>query len=303
MGAPDAEHVIVMMGSGAEAAQETVEYLSLPDEKVGLLKVRLYRPFSVKHFLKALPPTVKKIAVLDRTKEAGAPGDPLYLDIVNAIQEGLKSEGGSTLPFPVVVGGRYGLSSKEFTPAMVKAVFDNFAAASTERSLHGRHQRRRQSHQPEPTIPSFRSSPTTLCAPCFTASAPMARWAQTRTPSRSSARTPANYAQGYFVYDSKKSGAMTVSHLRFGPNPIRSSYLVSKANFVACHQWIFLERYDMLESAGRRRRVSAQQPLRPGRSLGPSATPGARTADPEEGEVLSSSMPTRWRVTPAWARA
>src|SRR5690242_6665305 len=127
VGAPDAEHVIVMMGSGAEAAQETVEYLVGKKEKVGLLKVRLYRPFSVEHFLKALPPTVRSITVLDRTKEAGAAGDPLYLDVVNAIQEGLKSKMDRPSVPPVVIAGRYGLSSKEFTPAMVKAVFDNFA--------------------------------------------------------------------------------------------------------------------------------------------------------------------------------
>ena len=146
VGAPDAERVIVMMGSGAEAAQETVEYLNARGEKVGLLKIRLFRPFSVKHFLEALPASVRSIAVLDRTKEAGASAEPLFLDVVNAFHEGQRDNAG--LAQPVIVGGRYGLSSKEFTPAMVKAVFENLATKNPERPLHGRHQGRRRPYQP-----------------------------------------------------------------------------------------------------------------------------------------------------------
>src|SRR5579871_697891 len=198
VGAPDAERVIVVMGSGAEIAHETVDHLNAHGEKVGLLKVRLYRPFCVKSFMEAIPPTVRQIAVLDRTKESGAIGEPLYLDIINALHEGSKLGYGKLKAAPGVVGGRYGLSSKEFTPAMVKAVYDNL-----KKPIQKDH---------------------------FTIG------------------INDDVTHTSLVYDSKKSGAMTVSHLRFGPQPIKSSYLVSKANFIACHQWIFLERYDMLSA-------------------------------------------------------
>src|SRR6516225_9488954 len=212
VGAPDAERVVVMMGSGAEAAQEAVEALNARGEKVGLVKVRLYRPFSVTQFCKALPITVRSIAVLDRTKESGAAGEPLYLDVVNAIQESRRAGYRQSQIAPVVIGGRYGLSSKEFTPAMVKAALDSVVRAM----FYGL--------GADGTVGANKNSIKII------------------------GENTDNYAQGYFVYDSKKSGAMTVSHLRFGPKPIRSTYLVSKANFVACHQWIFLERYDMLSA-------------------------------------------------------
>jgi len=265
-GAPDAERVIVMMGSGAEAAHETVNYLNGHGEKVGLLKVRLYRPFSVQHFLAALPATVKKIAVLDRTKESGAAGEPLYLDVVNALFEGTSCaaerpasnpshrtasaeeafEGTRAAP-PAIIGGRYGLSSKEFTPAMVKAVYDNLAKPNPKTHFTvGINDD--VSHTSLDFDPEFSIEPETVVRAMFYGLGADGTVGANKNSIKIIGENTANYAQGYFVYDSKKSGAMTVSHLRFGSDPIRSSYLVSKANFIACHQWIFLERYDMLEA-------------------------------------------------------
>ena len=247
VGAPDAEHVIVMMGSGAETAHDTVEHLVAKGQKVGVLKVRLYRPFAVQQFLKALPATVRKIAVLDRTKEAGAAGDPLYLDVVSAIQEGLKYRLDRPTIAPIVVGGRYGLSSKEFTPAMVKAVFDNFAPeARKDHFTVGINDD--VSHTSLSYDPEFSIEPESVVRAMFYGLGADGTVGANKNSIKIIGENTKNYAQGYFVYDSKKSGAMTVSHLRFGPEPIRSSYLISKANFVACHQWIFLERYDMLNS-------------------------------------------------------
>jgi pyruvate-ferredoxin/flavodoxin oxidoreductase len=248
VGAPDAEEVIVMMGSGAEAAHETVEHLVAIGRKVGLLKVRLYRPFSVQHFLQTLPRTVRKIAVLDRTKEAGAAGDPLYLDVVNAIQEGAKLNlAEQPASQPTVLGGRYGLSSKEFTPAMVKAVYDNLASRSHKDHFTIGIQDD-LSHSSLSYDPDFSIEPESVIRAMFYGLGADGTVGANKNSIKIIGENTDNYAQGYFVYDSKKSGAMTVSHLRFGPKPIRSSYLVSKANFIACHQWIFLERYDMLSS-------------------------------------------------------
>ncbi len=240
VGAPDAERVIVMMGSGAEAAHETVEALTARGEKVGLLKVRLYRPFSVKHFAAALPASVKKLAVLDRCKEAGAAGEPLYLDIVNALHESRRQ----TIE---VVGGRYGLSSKEFTPAMVKAVFDNLKA-STPKTHFTIGINDDLGHTSLAYDPSFSTEPDSVVRAQFYGLGADGTVGANKNSIKIIGENTPNYGQGYFVYDSKKSGAVTTSHLRFGPNPIRSTYLVSKANFVACHQWIFLERYDMLSA-------------------------------------------------------
>jgi len=247
VGAPDAERVIVVMGSGAEIAHETVDYLAARGEKVGLLKVRLYRPFSVKSFMEALPSAVRQIAVLDRTKESGAIGEPLYLDVIGALNEGLKLGYGKLKAAPAVVGGRYGLSSKEFTPAMVKAVYDNLKKPQpkdhftigikddvTQTSLD--------------YDASFSTEPDSVIRAMFYGLGADGTVGANKNSIKIIGENTDNYAQGYFVYDSKKSGAMTVSHLRFGPQPIKSSYLVSKANFIACHQWIFLERYDMLNS-------------------------------------------------------
>ncbi|PYX96042.1 MAG: pyruvate:ferredoxin (flavodoxin) oxidoreductase [Acidobacteria bacterium] len=247
VGAPDADRVVVMMGSGAEAAHETVEHLNSQGEKLGLLKIRLYRPFSVKRFMEALPATVREIAVLDRTKEAGAAGDPLYLDVVNAVHEGLKHGYGKLTTLPNIVGGRYGLSSKEFTPAMVKAVYDNLALEKPkEHFTIGIHDDVGGSSLNYDA--SFSTEPESVVRAMFYGLGADGTVGANKNSIKIIGENTANYAQGYFVYDSKKSGAATVSHLRFGPKPIRSTYLVSQANFVACHQWIFLERYDMLAS-------------------------------------------------------
>ena len=251
VGAPDAERVIVVMGSAAEVAHETIDYLNAHGEKVGLLKVRLYRPFCVKSFLEALPRTVRQIAVLDRTKECGAIGEPLYLDVVNALHEGLKLGYGSLKIAPTVVGGRYGLSSKEFTPAMVKAVYDNLKQPEPGRPIKDHFTvgiNDDVTHTSLDFDPAFSTEPDSVIRALFYGLGADGTVGANKNSIKIIGENTDNYAQGYFVYDSKKSGAMTVSHLRFGPQPIKSSYLVSKANFVACHQWIFLERYDMLSS-------------------------------------------------------
>ncbi|MGB8115448.1 MAG: pyruvate:ferredoxin (flavodoxin) oxidoreductase, partial [Candidatus Sulfotelmatobacter sp.] len=247
VGAPDAERVIVMMGSGAEVAHEAVQALTARGEKVGLLKVRLYRPFSVKHFIEALPASVRKIAVLDRTKEPGAIGEPLYQDVVGALQEGAKHGLGKLRSTPEVVGGRYGLSSKEFTPAMVKAVYDNLTANPNKEHFTIGIQDD-VSHSSLTYDAHFSTEPENVVRALFYGLGADGTVGANKNSIKIIGENTDNYAQGYFVYDSKKSGAMTVSHLRFGPQPIRSSYLVSQANFVACHQWIFLERYDMLSA-------------------------------------------------------
>jgi len=247
VGAPDAERVIVVMGSGAEITHETVDYLAARGEKVGLLKVRLYRPFCVKSFMEALPSTVRQIAVLDRTKESGAIGEPLYLDVVGALNEGFKLGYGKLKAAPAVVGGRYGLSSKEFTPAMVKAVYDNLKTPQPKDHFTiGINDDVTQTSLDYDA--TFSTEPDSVIRAMFYGLGADGTVGANKNSIKIIGENTDNYAQGYFVYDSKKSGAMTVSHLRFGPQPIKSSYLVSKANFIACHQWIFLERYDMLSS-------------------------------------------------------
>jgi pyruvate-ferredoxin/flavodoxin oxidoreductase len=247
VGASDAERVLVMMGSGAEAAEETIHYLNARGQKLGLVKVRLYRPFSVKAFMEALPASVRAIAVLDRTKEAGAAGEPLYLDIVNALKEGLDRKYGRLQTMPKIVGGRYGLSSKEFTPAMVKAVFDNLGRdLPKEHFTVGIHDD--VSNTSLEYDPEFSTEPDDVVRAMFFGLGADGTVGANKNSIKIIGENTDNFAQGYFVYDSKKSGAVTVSHLRFGPRPIQSTYLVSRANFVACHQWIFLERYDMLSS-------------------------------------------------------
>ena len=253
VGALDAERVIILMGSGAETAGETAKYLAERGEKVGVLKVHLYRPFSVKHFLEALPPTVKAIAVLDRTKEPGSAGEPLYQDVVTAINEGL-AEGSvpyiqfANRPYPRVIGGRYGLSSKEFTPAMVKCVFDemlkvepknHFTVGIIDDVTH-------TSLEFDPTFSI--ESPDTVRAVFWGLGADGTVGANKNSIKIIGEETD-NHAQGYFVYDSRKSGAVTISHLRFGPKAIHSPYLINQANFVACHQFSFLERFDVTKYA------------------------------------------------------
>ncbi|HDR03895.1 MAG TPA: pyruvate:ferredoxin (flavodoxin) oxidoreductase [Candidatus Marinimicrobia bacterium] len=250
IGAPDADRVIVIMGSGAEAAHEAVDYLTHKGEKVGLLKVRLYRPFSAEHFLKALPKTVKSLAVLDRTKEAGANGEPMYQDVITVLTEAM-SEG--NLPFenfPKVIGGRYGLSSKEFTPAMVKAIYDELLKEKPKKRF---------------TVginddvtnlsleydPHFTTEADDVFRGMFWGLGADGTVGANKNSIKIIGEETDNYAQGYFVYDSKKSGSVTTSHLRFGPRPIRSSYLINSANFVACHQSVFTEQYDMLRFAAK----------------------------------------------------
>jgi len=246
VGAPDAEHVIVLMGSGCEAAHETVEYLNEQGAKVGLIKVRLYRPFDGKRFVEALPRSIKSIAVLDRTKEPGAAGEPLYQDCVAAILEGMANGWGNLKWLPKVVGGRYGLSSKEFTPAMVKAVFDNlFAEKPKNHFTVGITDD--VSHTSLPVDHNFSTEPDDVIRALFYGLGADGTVGANKNSIKIIGEGTANYAQGYFVYDSKKSGSMTVSHLRFGPELIRSTYLISRANFVACHQPMFLERYDVVK--------------------------------------------------------
>ena len=247
VGAPDADRVIVMMGSGAETAHEAVEYLTARGEKVGLLKVRLFRPFSADAFLEALPNTVKSLAVLDRTKEAGAAGEPMYQDVLTALGERLNL---GTLPFafPKVVGGRYGLSSKEFTPAMVKAVFDNLAAPAPKNHFTVGIEDD-VTHLSLAYDPHFITEGEGVIRCHFYGLGSDGTVGANKNSIKIIGEETENYAQGYFVYDSKKAGSITVSHLRFGPRPIRSTYLVSSANFVACHAFVFLEKFDMLRAA------------------------------------------------------
>ncbi|MBD2521424.1 pyruvate:ferredoxin (flavodoxin) oxidoreductase [Nostoc sp. FACHB-133] len=263
-GDSEAERVIVLMGSGCEAVHEIVDYLNARGEKVGVLKVRLYRPYDAMRFVTALPATTRSIAVLDRTKETGASGEPLYLDVVTALYEvwgageklaldsplplrsSVTERSRSAAPLPKVVGGRYGLSSKEFTPAMIKAVFDNLAAAEPKNHF---------------TIginddvtytslnydPNFSIEPDTTVRAIFYGLGADGTVGANKNSIKIIGEETNNYAQGYFVYDSKKSGSVTVSHLRFGSQLIRSTYLISKANFVACHQWEFIEKFPILK--------------------------------------------------------
>ena len=244
-GAPDAERVIIMMGSGAEAAEEAVDALNRQGEKLGLIKVRLYRPFDASAFLAALPATVKSIAILDRCKEPGASGEPLYQDIVTVL-----AENSAHLPFtmPAVIGGRYGLSSKEFTPAMVKGIFDELSKPSPKNHFTiGIDDD--VSHTSLDYDPAFSTEdPKTVRALFYGLGSDGTVGANKNSIKIIGTETP-NYAQGYFVYDSKKSGSMTTSHLRFGPNPIRSTYLITRASFVACHNFSFLEKINVLEPA------------------------------------------------------
>ncbi|GIV63474.1 MAG: pyruvate-flavodoxin oxidoreductase [Bellilinea sp.] len=249
-GAPDAERVIILMGSGAETAEETALHLQQQGEKVGVITVRLYRPFSLEGLMKALPASVRKIAVLDRTKEPGAAGEPLYEDVVTAITEAVRTGKAPFQNLPVLVAGRYGLSSKEFTPAMVKAVFDELKSENP-RNHFTVGIVDDVSHTSLDYDPSFSiEHPQTVRCVFFGLGADGTVGANKNSIKIIGEETD-NYAQGYFVYDSKKSGSVTISHLRFGPRPIRAPYLIQpgQANFVACHQFTFLERLDVLKYA------------------------------------------------------
>jgi pyruvate-ferredoxin/flavodoxin oxidoreductase len=247
-GHPEAERVIVVMGSGAETAQETAEHLNRQGEKVGVLKVRLYRPFSLSEFVAALPHTTRAIAVLDRTKEPGALGEPLYLDVVTALHEAAQRKDAAFVQPPRVIGGRYGLSSKEFTPAMVKAVFDELRRPEPKNHFTiGIVDD--VTHTSLPFDADFNIEPSDMVRAVFFGLGADGTVGANKNSIKIIGEETDNHAQGYFVYDSKKSGAMTISHLRFGPRPIRAPYLIRSANFVACHQFHFLEKYDVLDYA------------------------------------------------------
>ena len=246
VGAPDAEKVIIIMGCGGETVHETVEYLNKTGEKVGLLKVRLYRPFDSKAFVDALPSSVKKIAVMDRTKEPGSLGEPLYEDVCSAIVESLADGTSQFKGLPCIVGGRYGLGSAEFTPAMVKGIFDELTKD------------RPKNHFMAGIIdditnnsidydPSFSVEDDETYRALFYGLGSDGTVGANKNSIKIIGDQTDNHTQGYFVYDSKKAGAITVSHLRFGPNKIRRPYLISRANFIACHNFSFLEKYDMLQ--------------------------------------------------------
>ncbi len=247
-GAADAERVIVVMGSASETVQSTVDALNAKGEKLGLVSVRLFRPFSVDAFAKVLPATVKAIAVLDRTKEPGAIGEPLYLDVRTAVGEAMENKTAAFKSYPKIVGGRYGLGSKDFTPGMVKGVFDNLSASSPKNhftvgindDLAG---------TSLPYDESFRVEGSGVFRALFYGLGSDGTVGANKNTIKIIGAETENYAQGYFVYDSKKSGAITISHLRFGKEKIHNPYLVPQANFIACHNTSFLEKYDMLSKA------------------------------------------------------
>ncbi len=244
-GAPDAKRVVILMGSGAETVKETIAALEKEEEKVGVLVVRLYRPFSAKHFLNSLPKTVEKIAVLDRTKEAGSTGEPLYLDVVTTVSQAMASDEKPFDSMPIIVGGRYGLSSKEFTPAMVKAVYDNLKQDKPKNNF---------------TVgiiddvtftsldfdPSFITEDKEATKCMFYGLGSDGTVGANKNSIKIIGGETDNYAQGYFVYDSKKSGSTTISHLRFGKNPITSTYLIQEADFVGVHLFELLDVFDVL---------------------------------------------------------
>jgi pyruvate-ferredoxin/flavodoxin oxidoreductase len=245
-GAADADRVIIIMGSGGETVSETMQALNAAGEKTGVLQVRLYRPFSLEHLLKVMPASVKSIAILDRTKESGAAGEPMYQDVLATLVEAMQQ--GKLEKLPKMIGGRYGLSSKEFTPAMVKAVYDEL-----------------KKDKPKNNFTIGINDDVTFTSLDYDTSFTLdeSEWRQglffglgadgtvgaNKNTIKIIGENTDLYAQGYFVYDSKKSGARTVSHLRFGPKPIRAPYLISKADFIACHQFNFTEKVEMLEFA------------------------------------------------------
>ena len=246
-GAEDAQKVIVLMGSAAEATEETVEYLVGQGEKVGVLKVRLFSPFDAKLFANSLPKTVKKIAVLDRTKEPGAVGEPLYMSVITALSE-MNEMGELGFEVPKIVGGRYGLSSKEFTPSMIKAVFDELEKDKPKNhftvGIHDDITNSSIEWDEEFEL----DDKETFKAVFFGLGSDGTVGANKNSIKIIGTETD-NYAQGYFVYDSKKAGSVTTSFLRFGPKPIKSTYLIKEADFVACHQAVFLEKFEILKYA------------------------------------------------------
>jgi pyruvate-ferredoxin/flavodoxin oxidoreductase len=246
-GAPDAERVIVLMGSGAETARETVDYLNEHGSRVGVIQVHLFRPFSTVDLVDAIPESARAVAVLDRTKEPGASGEPLYLDVVTALSEAVTSDI-RRRALPRVIGGRYGLGSKEFTPAMVKAVFDELSS-ETPRNHFTIGILDDLTHSSLAWDPAFVIEPDDVVGCTFYGLGSDGTVGANKNSIKIIGEETRGHAQGFFVYDSKKSGSRTVSHLRFGPRPIRSPYLVQRARFIACHQFQFLGRVEMLREA------------------------------------------------------
>ncbi len=248
-GHPEAEKVVIIMGSGAETVHQVVDWMNAnTDEKVGVLKVRLFRPFSVDHFVRALPTSVRAIAVLDRDKEPGALGEPLYMDIVTALHEARATGQRATAQEPVVIGGRYGLSSKEFSPGMVKAIFDELGKAQPKRrfTVGINDDVTRLSLEYDET---FEVEPDSVYRAVFWGLGSDGTVGANKNSIKIIADNTDFYGQGYFVYDSKKSGGITISHLRFDKRPIQSSYLIREAGFVACHHFVFLDKYNVLKLA------------------------------------------------------
>jgi pyruvate-ferredoxin/flavodoxin oxidoreductase len=245
VGAPDADRAIVIMGSGGDTVQDTIEYLNQRGSKLGVLKVHLFRPFDANLFVKALPASVKKIAVLDRTKEPGSMGEPLYEDVRTAVGEAMSDGTSSFKEYPKIVGGRYGLGCAEFTPAMVKGIFDELAKDKPKNHfLVGIDDDVTGASMPYD--PSFSVEDKETHRALFYGLGSDGTIGANKNSIKIIGEQTDNYTQGYFVYDSKKAGTITVSHLRFGPKPIRRPYLITKANFIACHNYSFLEKYDML---------------------------------------------------------
>jgi pyruvate-ferredoxin/flavodoxin oxidoreductase len=238
----NADRIIIIMGSGSGAVKETVDYLNNLGEKVGCLQVRLYRPFSVRHFINAIPKTVKKIAVLDRCKETGAIGEPLYMDIVNAMHSSWNRD------MPTIIGGRYGLASKEFNPAMVKAIFDELLNIYPKRHFTIGIEDD-VTYTSLPYDKTFSLEDQHLFRGLFFGLGADGTVSANKNTIKIIGEVTPNHVQGYFVYDSKKSGSLTTSHLRFSEKPIESTYLINSANFIACHHFNYLERYDVLKDA------------------------------------------------------
>ncbi|HEY3330248.1 MAG TPA: pyruvate:ferredoxin (flavodoxin) oxidoreductase [Capsulimonadaceae bacterium] len=248
VGAPDAERVIIAMASGCDTVEETVDNLVAKGEKVGLIKVRLFRPFDASRFVAALPKTVKVVTVLDRTKEPGSAGEPLYQDVITAVEEAMATGAAAFTSRPKIVGGRYGLSSKEFTPAMVKAVYDEAAKPSPKNHFTiGIDDDVTNTSLKYDTSYDIEGDDTFRAL--FYGLGSDGTVGANKNSIKIIGEETDNYAQGYFVYDSKKSGSVTISHLRFGPRPIKSPYLISTANFIAVHQFEFIENLPVLNEA------------------------------------------------------
>ncbi|MBN1257830.1 MAG: pyruvate:ferredoxin (flavodoxin) oxidoreductase, partial [Planctomycetes bacterium] len=249
VGHPEAEDIIMIMGSGADVAHEAVDYLVARGKKVGVLKVRLYRPWDTKAFMDSIPVTTRRIAVLDRTKEPGSVGEPMYTDVRTSIGEAMaEGYGPFKEKYPRILGGRYGLSSKEFTPAEVMAVYENLAADNPKNHFTVGIVDD-VTHTSLDVDSSISIEPESVTRAMFYGLGSDGTVGANKNSIKIIGEGTDNYAQGYFVYDSKKAGSITVSHLRFGPDQIRSSYLINSANFIACHQFSFLEKYDMLKNA------------------------------------------------------